>query len=60
MTPNEGIVGNVEFSESNRDVMVREILATTLNLARDLQRELGRLQQIVDQNVPPLPGAGHE
>lgn len=35
----------------DRDKAVREILSTTLDLARQLQRELGRLQHIVDSNT---------
>lgn len=36
-----------------RDETVKEILATTLELAKELQRELGRLQHIVDSTLPP-------
>lgn len=36
-----------------RDETVREILSTTVKLAKELQRELGRLQQIVDSSLPP-------
>lgn len=39
-----------------RDEAVRDILATTLQLAKELQRELGRLQQIVDSSM----GGGDE
>lgn len=41
-----------EFSQDDRDEIVREILATSLDLAKELQRELGRLQQIVDTSLP--------
>lgn len=38
-------------SDRDRDKAVRDILSTTLDLARELQRELGRLQQIVDSST---------
>lgn len=42
-----------DMSQDDRDETVREILSTTLDLAKELQRELGRLQQIVDRSLPP-------
>jgi hypothetical protein len=39
------------YAANERDEVVRDILATTLQLARELQRELGRLQQIVDSSM---------
>lgn len=40
-------------STSRREETVKDILATTLGLAKELQRELGKLQQIVDSTLPP-------
>lgn len=42
-----------ELAERTRDDNVRDILATTLKLARELQWELGRLQHVVDNSFPP-------
>lgn len=45
-----------DMSQDERDESVRSILSTTLDLAKELQRELGRLQQIVDKTLPPGDG----
>lgn len=50
-----------DTNREERDKTVREILSVTLELAKELQRELGRLQHIVDssrKSAEPRPEPG--
>lgn len=59
VNPSEEVVVYMESREPpHREKVVKDILATTLELAKELQRELGKLQQIVDSSLPP--GASRE